>query len=424
MSLIRCFTLYDCQKDQFYLVSGDKLFLTTKLNSIFLELNPKLNEIKVEPPLFFMFRSTLGCFICQYDPSKKYYFTLLSNPELGEEQQKKILNKISKHIQEMPNYNEISVEGIQNQKQKAIEYLIKDCENLLQKETKIIQDQVIDQDQVIFNSNSGNLFSSNQNIFQSQATLKHGFNTTKDFSSEILVRIFRCFMMYDYNRQFFFMFIRRGFPIDRTWSSERNKLEKEILKKVQDPDDPKAKPQEPPLSFKYKGEFGVYQAKYDKEAKCYFILLSRFGVKQDVQISLLSNLYDEIVKVKNYIKIKYDSLEQKIKRKIEQLINNYEQDVTKQVDQAFIDQQLFEKKYKKFEMDQIRVNQQQIKSPLLEEQNDDDMKEHLNKQQENALDEEDIVPWITELNDQNDRQQLYQSKSNLNNNNNNLKKLK
>ena len=38
------------------------------------------------------------------------------------------------------------------------------------------------------------------------------------------------------------MFIRRGFPIDKTWSQERNKLEKEILKKLLDPDDPKAKP--------------------------------------------------------------------------------------------------------------------------------------------------------------------------------------
>lgn len=65
-------------------------------------------------------------------------------------------------------------------------------------------------------------------------------------------------MMYDYNRQFFFMFIRRGFPIDKTWSNERNKLEKEIMKKLLDPNDPKAKPMEPPLNFKYKGDFGVY----------------------------------------------------------------------------------------------------------------------------------------------------------------------
>lgn len=73
-------------------------------------------------------------------------------------------------------------------------------------------------------------------------TIRHGFNTEKDFSIETLTKVFRCFMMYDYNRQFFFMFIRRGFPIDKTWSNERNKLEKEIMKKYLDPDDPKAKP--------------------------------------------------------------------------------------------------------------------------------------------------------------------------------------
>ncbi|CAD8045207.1 unnamed protein product [Paramecium primaurelia] len=112
---------------------------------------------------------------------------------------------------------------------------------------------------------------------------RHGFNKKKHFSIETLTKVFRCFMMYDYNKKFFFMFTRRGFPIGKTWSKERNKFEKEIRKKYLDPDDPQAKPQEPPLSFKYKGNFWVYQAKYNKAAKCYFILLSRFGEKEDFQ---------------------------------------------------------------------------------------------------------------------------------------------
>ena len=63
-------------------------------------------------------------------------------------------------------------------------------------------------------------------------------------------------MMWDYNRQFFFMFIRKGFPIDKTWSQERVKLENEIKAKHLDPNDPKAKPKEPPESFTYRGNFG------------------------------------------------------------------------------------------------------------------------------------------------------------------------
>lgn len=63
-------------------------------------------------------------------------------------------------------------------------------------------------------------------------------------------------MMWDYNRQFFFMFIRRGFPIDKTWSQERVKLENEIRAKQLDPNDPKAKPKEPPEQFNYRGNFG------------------------------------------------------------------------------------------------------------------------------------------------------------------------
>jgi hypothetical protein len=59
------------------------------------------------------------------------------------------------------------------------------------------------------------------------------------------------------------MFIRRGFPIDRTWSQERYKFEEELKAKMLDPKDPKAKPKEPPEEFDHKGDFGLYKAKYD-----------------------------------------------------------------------------------------------------------------------------------------------------------------
>ena len=54
------------------------------------------------------------------------------------------------------------------------------------------------------------------------------------------------------------MFIRRGFPVDKTWSPKKNRLEKEIKKITLDSDDPKAKLKELPLSIKYKEEFGKY----------------------------------------------------------------------------------------------------------------------------------------------------------------------
>ncbi|CAD8045262.1 unnamed protein product [Paramecium primaurelia] len=423
MSLIRCFTLYDSSKEQFYLISGDKTFLNTQLSSMKLELQPKFSEIKTQVPQLFKFKSTLGCYLCQQDTTQRFYFILLSHPDLEEKFQTKTLDRISQLIKEVPNYNQLPSDELQKQKQKAIENLIQDCENQLQRDTKIKQDSVIDNSQGgLLISNSGNMFTSNQNILQSQATFRHGFNTEKDFSIETLTKVFRCFMMYDYNRQFFFMFIRRGFPIDKTWSNERNKLEKEIMKKYLDPDDPKAKPQEPPLSFKYKGDFGVYQAKYDKAAKCYFILLSRFGVKEDFQKCLVGKIYDEIQKIKNYITLKYDSLEHKVKRNIEQLINNYEEEIIKYMDQNLVDQKLFEKKYQKLQQNaiQIQIYQEEKRSPLIEQQNQ--MKDALNIQQEYILDEEDIVPWMTELNEKNDKQELYQSKNNLYNNN--MKKMK
>ncbi|CAD8153682.1 unnamed protein product [Paramecium octaurelia] len=422
MSLIKCFALYDCSKEQFYLISGDKAFLATQISTIKLELQSKLIEIKSQLLQSFQFKSTLGCYQCQRDATQRYYFILLSNPELQEKCQTKTLDQISKYIQEVPKYNQLSSEELQNQKQKAIENLIEDCENQLRRDTKANHDSVIDYEQEgLLISNSGNVFNSNQNIFQSQANLRHGFNTDKDFSIETLTKVFRCFMMYDYNRQFFFMFIRRGFPIDKTWSNERNKLEKEIMKKLLDPDDPKAKPQEPPLTFKYKGDFGVYQARYDKSAKCYFILLSRFGVKEDFQKSLVNKIYDEIQKIKNYITLKYDSLEHKVKRNVEQLINNYEDEIIQYMDQNLVDQKLFEKKYQILQQNPVQIYQEEKRSPLVEQQNNE-MKDALIIQQQYILDEDDIIPQMTELNEKNDKQQLYYSHNNLTNNK--LKKMR
>jgi hypothetical protein len=68
------------------------------------------------------------------------------------------------------------------------------------------------------------------------------------------------------------MFIRKGFPIDKIWSAERCKIETELKSKVLDPNDPKAKPKEPPETFDYKGDFGLYKAKYDKKTSKYDIL--------------------------------------------------------------------------------------------------------------------------------------------------------
>ncbi|CAD8156972.1 unnamed protein product [Paramecium pentaurelia] len=81
------------------------------------------------------------------------------------------------------------------------------------------------------------------------------------------------------------------------------------------------------------------------------------------------------------------------------------------MDQNLVDQKLFEKKYQKLQQNAIQIYQEEKRSSLIEQQNQ--LKDVLNIQQEYILDEEDIVPCMTELNEKNDKQELYQSKNNL-----------
>ena len=49
--------------------------------------------------------------------------------------------------------------------------------------------------------------------------------------------IVRCFALYDYNKEFFYCFIRRGFTINTAWSNQRNEIEKKIIEIKKKPEE-------------------------------------------------------------------------------------------------------------------------------------------------------------------------------------------
>lgn len=51
----------------------------------------------------------------------------------------------------------------------------------------------------------------------------------------ILMSIYLCFTLYDYKREFFFLFIRRGFEISPEWNLTRVALEKKLNENKKDP---------------------------------------------------------------------------------------------------------------------------------------------------------------------------------------------
>ncbi|CAD8174078.1 unnamed protein product [Paramecium pentaurelia] len=361
MSAFRAFMIYDYQRNFFFMFIRRGFQVTPKWNGCRKELENKLQEMVKEPKDNFEQSTDYGRFKCKYDKMNKCYFILLSSMEVKEDYQNQVLDEIYDLFKSMPNYSKIKKEELEKKETETIEKLLEIKEQDYARkygkvkafeepyETKVddkIQQQSKIQSQLKVGSQINN--QSNQRaISQIQNgsvgyQKSHGFNSDKDLSADTLIKIFRCFMMWDYNRQFFFMFIRKGFPLDKTWSQERVKLETEIKAKQLDPNDPKAKPKEPPEQFSYRGNFGQYKAKYDKKAKCYFVLLSRFKIKEDPQIKLLEALYDEIQKVDKYINLKYDALESKKKRDLERIIDEHEKELANQVSQRFIDTKMLE----------------------------------------------------------------------------------
>ncbi|CAK79684.1 unnamed protein product (macronuclear) [Paramecium tetraurelia] len=363
MSAFRAFMIYDYQRSFFLMFIRRGFQVSPKWNGCRKELENKLQEMVKEPKDNFEQPTDYGKFKCKYDKLNKCYFILLSSNEVREDYQNQVLSEIYELFQSMPNYQKIKKEDLEKKETETIEKLLEMKEqdyarkhgkvkafeepyeakpdNMLQQQSQI-QSQLKVGSQINSSSNQRAISQiQNGSVGYKQSS---AFNSDKDLSADTLIKIFRCFMMWDYNRQFFFMFIRKGFPIDKTWSQERVKLEAEIKAKQLDPNDPKAKPKEPPEQFSYRGNFGQYRAKYDKKAKCYFILLTRFKIKEDPQIKLLEALYEEVQKVDKYISLKYDALEGKKKRELEKIIDEHEKELANQVSQRFIDTKLMESK--------------------------------------------------------------------------------
>lgn len=73
--------------------------------------------------------------------------------------------------------------------------------------------------------------------------------------------VYRCFTLYDYEREVFYLFVRRGFEPDKPWNKERLAVES-YLKELQ---------KEPPAKLLYQGTFGEWLGHYDAKASKSFI---------------------------------------------------------------------------------------------------------------------------------------------------------
>lgn len=71
--------------------------------------------------------------------------------------------------------------------------------------------------------------------------------------------VFKCYMMFDYQREFFFLFLKYGIETNLQWIQTRLELEKKLQEQKKKPAD----------EIIENCSYGTFRCKYDKKASNY-----------------------------------------------------------------------------------------------------------------------------------------------------------
>ncbi|CAD8187928.1 unnamed protein product [Paramecium octaurelia] len=152
--------------------------------------------------------------------------------------------------------------------------------------------------------------------------------------------VFRGFSAYDYGREYFAIFVRRNFQTSQRWCEVRSELEKKLQEQKKKPES----------SFEMESEYGNFYCQFEKQTKCYFILLSNQNTKKEEQQKVLQTIIEQIKKVNNYIKLSREEFEQKLKQEILDSLGRAEQEYIEthgNLDYLMIQQSQEKKKFRK-----------------------------------------------------------------------------
>ncbi|KAM3142346.1 hypothetical protein pb186bvf_005503 [Paramecium bursaria] len=322
MSVFRCFTLWDLERQFFFVFIRRGFDLNPSWTTQRQEIEKKLLEQIKTPEESFEMKLEYGIVRAKFDKANKCYFILLSNEKAEGVFVNMVLTEIYDIFQKVPKYVKLRKDIIDEMKLKEITQLLekreKEYEGIHGQQEMLVMPVIQKKGEKRFappqkadakpqppqRNQSAVVIPSSQKV-----------SSINQINEDDLARPFRCFIAYDYGREFFWIFIRRGFPLDKTWNLERLTLEGKIKEFSKKPEE----------NTNYETDFGTYRLKYDTKAKCCFILLSRKKINEKECVDVLKEISEVIMAVKDYTKKKKDDVEQIVLKPAEAIIVKHEQ---------------------------------------------------------------------------------------------------
>ncbi|CAD8190313.1 unnamed protein product [Paramecium pentaurelia] len=152
--------------------------------------------------------------------------------------------------------------------------------------------------------------------------------------------VYRGFAAYDYGREYFAIFVRRNFETSQKWCEVRSELQKKLQEQKKKPEN----------SFEMESEYGNFLCQFEKQTKCYFILLSNKNTIKEEQQKAMQTVIEQIKKVNNYIKLTREEFDQKLKQDILNILTKAEEEYIEKngnLDQIMTQHSQEKKKFRK-----------------------------------------------------------------------------
>ncbi|CAD8151031.1 unnamed protein product [Paramecium pentaurelia] len=348
MNCFRAFAIYDIELSQFYLLLRRDIEFNSLWQQTIKEIQHQIIEQNVIEEKVFFTHSLLGKVRGKYDYFTNRLLILISHEYVDDIFQAELLLSIYAYLCEVQNYKNLKIQELEALEKFKVENLIKTKEEQLKMNNTFNNSK--------YSSLKPNLVDQQYQKMLTCTTLSSENNEIQSFSSKQLLdeqymKVFKGFMLYDKNKQYFLMFVRKGFNNDKTWIEERVRIENILLETTQ----------KTSQIFCIQSKFGQFIVEYDATIKFYFILLSRHKAAENPQYQLLQRIKSFIQLEPKFHKQKKGDLESKLLYAINDIIDAEERIYVQRYGIQYLDSKSLRPKCQS-EKTSVQPSQQQIPS--------------------------------------------------------------
>ncbi|CAK62338.1 unnamed protein product (macronuclear) [Paramecium tetraurelia] len=347
MHCFRAFAIFNFELNQICLILRRDIEQTPLWQQTIKEIQHQIGEQNVMEEKVFSIQSLLGKVRGKYDYFTNRLLILVSHEFVDDIFQAELLLMIYAYLCEVPNYKNLKIKELEAMEKFKIENLIKTKEEQLKLNNSFISK---------LSSSKPNIQEQLNQKMLTSTTLSSENNDLQSFSSKQLLdeqymKVFRGFMLYDKNKQYFLMFVRKGFSNDKTWIEERVRIENILLETTQ----------KTSHVFCIQSNFGQFIIEYDAAIKFYFVLLSRHKAAENPQYQLLQRIKSFIQLEPKFHKQKKCDLESKLLYAINDIVDAEERIYASRFGTQIVESRIMRTKCKS-DKTSIQPSQKQIPS--------------------------------------------------------------